>query len=184
MATGGEMSGTNEAARWTKYMWAGAAALLALPFIAMRFTTEVNWTASDFIIMGALLAAACGIVEVAARRGGNGAYKLGVISAVAGGFLIIWANLAVGHEHGPNHVLLYGALLVGVAGSAIARFAAKGMAVAMLATAAALVVALRIAMLDDADPEGSNLLVTFVSSGAIASPFLIAAWLFRRAARG
>lgn len=181
MATGGETSGMSRPARWTRYMWAGAAVLLGLPFVAMRFTAEVNWSASDFIIMGALLASACGIVEVAARRRRSGAYKLGVISAVAGGFLITWANLAVGHEHGPSHVLLYGALLVGLVGSAIARFAAKGMALGMLVTAAALVVALRLAMLNDADPEGTNLLVTVVASAAIASPFLVAAWLFRRA---
>jgi hypothetical protein len=164
-------------------MWAGAAVLLALPFIAMWFTAEVNWSASDFIIMGALLAGSCGTVEIAARRGRSAAYKLAVISAVVGGLLIIWANLAVGHEHGPHHLLLYAALLVGVVGSAIARFGAKGMTVAMLSTAAALVVALRLAMLNDADPEGSNLLVTSVASAAIASPFLMAAWLFRRAAR-
>ena len=164
-------------------MWAGAAVLLSIPFIAMRFTTEVNWSAFDFIIMGALLAAACGIVEVAARRGGTSAYKLAVIAAVAGGFLITWANLAVGHEHGPNHLLLYAALLVGIVGSVIARLAANGMALAMLATAGALVTALRLAMLNEADTEGSNLLVTLVASGAIASPFLVAAWLFRRAAR-
>ena len=183
MATDGEVSGPKRAGRWTRYMWAGAAALLALPFIAMRFTADVDWSASDFIIMGALLAAACGTVEIAARRGGSGAYKLAVISAVVGGFLIIWANLAVGHEHGPGHLLLYGALVVGVVGSILARFAAKGMMVAMLATAGALVVALRLAMLNEADAEGSNLLVTLVASGAIASPFLVAAWLFRRAAR-
>ena len=183
MATGGATSRANKAPGWTRYMWEGAAALLALPFIAMRFTAEVNWSAFDFIVMGALLAAACGTVEFAARRGGSAAYKLAVISAVAGGFLIIWVNLAVGHEHGPYHLLLYAALLVGIVGSAIARFGSKGMAVAMLATAAALVVALRLAMLNDADPEGSNLLVTSVASAAIASPFLMAAWLFRRAAR-
>ena len=76
MATDGEISGRNGRPRWTRYMWAGAAVLLSIPFIAMRFTTEVNWSAFDLMIMGALLAAACGIVEVAARRGGSSAYKL------------------------------------------------------------------------------------------------------------
>ena len=51
--------------------------------------------------MGTLLAVACGIIELTARRSGNVAYKLGVIVAVGGGFLIVWANLAVGHEHSP-----------------------------------------------------------------------------------
>ena len=169
--------------RWTLLVWGGAAIILSLPFIAMRFTSEVNWSVSDFVVMGTLLAVACGIIELTARRGGNVAYKLGVIVAVGGGFLIVWANLAVGHEHSPYDYPFYIALLVGLVGSAIARLRPKGMMAAMLATAAALIVALRLAMVHEADAEGGNLLVTAVASTAIASPFLIAAWLFRRAAR-
>ena len=169
--------------RWTLLLWGGAAALLSLPFIAMRFTSEVNWSASDFVVMGTLLAVACGIIELTARRSGNVAYKLGVIVAVGGGFLIVWANLAVGHEHSPYDYPFYLALLVGLVGSGIARLRPKGMMAAMLATAAALIVALRLAMVHEADAEGGNLLVTAVASATIASPFLIAAWLFRRAAR-
>jgi hypothetical protein len=169
--------------RWTLLVWGGAAIILSLPFIAMRFTSEVNWSVSDFVVMGTLLAVACGIIELTARRGGNVAYKLGVIVAVGGGFLIVWANLAVGHEHSPYDYPFYIALLVGLVGSAIARLRPKGMMAAMLATAAALIVALRLAMVHEADAEGGNLLVTAVASAAIASPFLIAAWLFRRAGR-
>ena len=164
-------------------IWGGAALLLSVPFFAMKFSSEVNWTASDFVVMGTLLAVACGLIEVAARRGIGTAYKLGVIAAVGGGFLIIWANLAVGHEHAPYDYPFYLALLMGVVGSAIARFRPKGMSVAMLMTAAALIVALRLFMVHLADAEGGNLLVTAVGSAAIASPFLMAAWLFRRAAR-
>jgi hypothetical protein len=164
-------------------IWGGAALLLATPFIAMQFTREVNWSASDFVAMGTLLAVVCGIIELAVRRGGGLTYKLGVMAAVGGGFLILWANLAVGHEHAPYDLPFYLALLVGLAGSAIARLRPKGMMAAMLATAAALVVALRLAMVHEADAEGGNLLVTAVGSLAIASPFLIAAWLFRKASR-
>ena len=141
--------------RWTMLIWGGAALLLSVPFFAMKFTSEVNWSASDFVVMGTLLAVACGIIELAARRGGRITHKLGVIAAVGGGFLIIWANLSVGHEHTPYDYPFY----------------------------LALVVALRVAMAHEADAEGGNLLVTAVSSAAIASPFLLSAWLFRRAAR-
>jgi hypothetical protein len=171
------------ASRWTLLIWGGAAVLLSVPFVAMRFTSEVNWSASDFAVMGTLLALACGIIELAARRGGNVAYKLGVTVAVGGGFLIVWANLAVGHEHSPYDYPFYLALLVGLVGSAVARLRPKGMMAAMLAAAAALIVALRLAMVHEADAEGGNLLVTAVASAAIASPFLIAAWLFRQASR-
>ena len=34
--------------------WGGAAVLLSLPLIARRFTGEVNWTGSDFLVMGAV----------------------------------------------------------------------------------------------------------------------------------
>ena len=183
MATDRQIRKAGGASRWTLLMWGGAALLLSVPFLAMRFTSEVNWSASDFVVMGTLLALACGIIELAARRGDNLAYKLGVIVAVGGGFLIVWANLAVGHEHTPYDYPFYVALLVGLVGSVIARLRPKGMMAAMLATAVALIVALRLAMVHEADAEGGNLLVTAVASAAIASPFLIAAWLFRRASR-
>jgi hypothetical protein len=183
MATDGQIMKAGAASRWTLLIWGGAALLLSVPFVAMRFTGEVNWSASDFAVMGTLLALACGIIELAARRGGNVAYKLGVTVAVGGGFLIVWANLAVGHEHSPYDYPFYLALLVGLVGSAVARLRSKGMMAAMLAAAAALIVALRLAMVHEADAEGGNLLVTAVASAAIASPFLIAAWLFRQASR-
>ena len=183
MATDGHLIKATGGNRWTMFIWGGATLLLSLPFFAMRFTSEVNWTASDFVVMGTLLAVACGIIELAARRGGKISYKLGVIAAVGGGFLIIWANLAVGHEHTPYDYPFYLALLVGLVGAAIVRLRPKGMMVAMLATAVALVIALRLAMAHEADAEGGNLLVTTVASAMIASPFLLSAWLFRRAAR-
>jgi len=183
MATDRQIMKAGGGSRWTLLIWAGAAVLLSVPFVAMRFTSEVNWSSSDFVVMGTLLALACGTIELAARRGGNVAYKLGVTVAVGGSFLIVWINLAVGHEHTPYDYPLYLALLVGLVASAIARLRPKGMMAAMLATAAALIVALRLAMVHEADAEGGNLLVTAVASAAIASPFLIAAWLFRNAAR-
>ena len=183
MATDGQMAKRAVGSRWTWFLWGGAALLLSVPFIAMRFTSEVNWTASDFVVMGALLTVACGIVELAARGGGTIAYKLGVVAAVGGGFVIVWANLAVGHEHSPYDLYFYGAVAAGVLIAAITRFRPAGMMTAMLVTAAALVVALRLLMVHEADAEGGNLLVTAVASAMVAAPFLLAAWLFRKAAR-
>ena len=182
MATDGQMT-KRSGSRWTWFLWGGAALLLSVPFIAMRFTSEVNWTASDFVVMGVLLSVACGIVELAARRGSGVAYKLGVIAAVGGGFLIVWANLAVGHEHSPYDLYFYGAVATGAAIAGITRFRPAGMMVAMLATAGGLVIALRLLMVHEADAEGGNLLVTTVASAMIASPFLLAACLFRKASR-
>ena len=71
MATDGQMTRHRGGSRWTLLLWGGCALLLLVPFAAMRFTSEVNWTASDFVVMGTLLAVVCGIVELAVRRGGS-----------------------------------------------------------------------------------------------------------------
>jgi hypothetical protein len=52
MATGGQIIQTGRGSRWTLLLWAGAVLLLLLPFVAMRFTSEVKWTGSDFVLMG------------------------------------------------------------------------------------------------------------------------------------
>jgi hypothetical protein len=183
MAIGHSESSDRRNGWWTKYLWSAAAVVLLIPFAAMRFTSEVHWSASDFLVMGVLLAVTCGIIELAARRCSGTAYKLGAIAAIGGGFLIVWANLAVGHEHRPYDLYFYGALAMGVAIAAIARFKPAGMMGATLVTAGALVIALRLLMVHEADADGGNLLVTTVASAMIASPFLLAAWLFRRAAQ-
>ena len=36
-------------------IWGGAACLLALPWVAMQFTSEVNWDATDFLVIGVML---------------------------------------------------------------------------------------------------------------------------------
>ena len=82
MAQGIGDNGAARGNRWSLAIWGGAALLLALPAVAMRFTTEVDWGPEDFITMGILLAAACGGYEVATRISGNTAYRAAV--AVAG----------------------------------------------------------------------------------------------------
>ena len=44
--------------------WLGVAAILVAPAIAMRFTTEVNWTQSDFVYAGILLIGGGAVIEL------------------------------------------------------------------------------------------------------------------------
>ena len=80
---------------WRIAGWGAAAALLALPGIAMLFTGEVNWGPGDFVVMGAmLLTLGLGIeLTIACAR------TLGMRLAIAGVlvlcFLTVWAELAV-----------------------------------------------------------------------------------------
>ncbi len=108
-------------------VWGGAAGLL-LPAVAMYLGAPgVHWTGSDFAVMGLMLAAACGLYELATRRSANTAYRAGFALAVATAFMTVWANLAVGmfgREGDPLNLVFGAVLLVAVvallwAGSAL-----------------------------------------------------------------
>ncbi len=186
MATDGHMMKSGGGSRWTLIIWGGAACLLLLPFIAMRFTSEVNWSAADFLVMGVMLAVVCGVVELVVRLSGSWAYRLGVFAAIGSAFLITWANLAVGivgSEDNPANQLFFGALLVGIVGALIARFRARGMAVAMTAAAVAVGLAFVMAVSGSTDEPNVSHWLELVATAIITSPLLVSAWLFRKAAQ-
>ena len=171
---------------WRTIGWGGAAALLALPFAAMQVTREVVWTASDFMVFGAMLLMVGIPLELTARMSKDWSYRGGALLALLGMFLTIWANLAVGivgSEDNPANLLFFGALLVGIAGAIVVRFRAGGMALAMIATAAALGLAFVVAVSGPTDepfvPHSRELLGTSV----FAALFLGSAALFRKASR-
>lgn len=157
--------------------WTFVALLLLLPAVAMRFTNEVVWSTSDFVVMGALLGTIGLTTEYLVRRAGSTAYRIGAIVAMATAFLTIWVNLAVGMigDDNPYNLLFGGVLLLAMTGALIARLKAAGMAATMVATAAAqgLVAAGGIST----DLRGALLSMAFVL------PWLLSAALFHRAAR-
>jgi Kef-type K+ transport system membrane component KefB len=71
-------------------------ALLLLPFVAMQFTNEVNWSVADFIIMGFLLTAAALLLRLAKSMGLSKKTKTSLILGVLLLFLLVWGELAVG----------------------------------------------------------------------------------------
>lgn len=70
--------------------------LLMVPLIAMLFTKEVNWTVSDFIVMGMLLLGAGLGCELILRKVKKTSYRIAICAAVLFVFLLVWAELAVG----------------------------------------------------------------------------------------
>jgi hypothetical protein len=70
--------------------------ILLIPFIAMQFTSEVNWTLFDFIIAGALLLSTGIICDNAIRKIKNIKYRIAVCVVILIVFLLIWAEFAVG----------------------------------------------------------------------------------------
>ncbi len=74
----------------------GAAMLLLIPLIAMRFTDEVDWDLFDFIVMGVLLSGTGLLLELVLRMVKQTRYRLALCATVLFGFLVVWAELAVG----------------------------------------------------------------------------------------
>lgn len=70
--------------------------LLLIPFFGTLFTDEVDWSPSDFIIMGTLLLGTGLLVELVLRKVHKMDYRVAFILAILVIFLIIWAELAVG----------------------------------------------------------------------------------------
>lgn len=73
-----------------------ATLLLLIPFIAMQFTDEVNWTLSDFIVMGVLLVGTGLMCELVLRNVKKTTHRITVIAVILAALFLIWAELAVG----------------------------------------------------------------------------------------
>lgn len=72
------------------------AILLLIPYLAMKFTGEVNWTAIDFIAAGVLLLGTGLACELVMRKVKKLEYRIAVCAAVLLALFIVWAELAVG----------------------------------------------------------------------------------------
>ena len=168
-------------------VWAVVVALILLiPLVAMQFTSEVNWTLSDFVFAGVLLFGTGLTYELVARKAGGTAYRAAVGVALGAAFLLVWINAAVGiigNEDNPTNLMYFGVLAVGIIGAMIARFQPKGMALALFATAFAQMLVPLIALiawrpsLDDAP----GILGVFMLNAFFVMLFVVSAFLFRRA---
>lgn len=174
-------AGNLGARRWTGWRiigWTIPALLLLLPLVAMEFTDEVNWTASDFIFAAVLFGSFGLAFEFIVRQSEKLAYRFGAGFAVMAAFLTVWVNAAVGMigaEGNAFNLVFGGVLLVALIGSILARCKARGMASAMVLAAIAQGAAAAAGL--SFDVRGA------IFSMAFAVPWLIAAILFHKAAR-
>lgn len=159
-----------EAPHWRglrKLPWILATILLLLPAVAMQFNVDgVEWTTRDFLTMGAILLVACGSFEIAARQAPNFTYLLAAALGIGTGFLLVWADLAVGiigDGIGKANLMFFGVVLVAIIGTVVARCRAALMARAMVVTAAALVLAILVGLtVFGATPFEAGLTMVFV----------------------
>tara|TARA_B110000008_G_scaffold160922_1_gene161602 strand:+ start:911 stop:1189 length:279 start_codon:yes stop_codon:yes gene_type:complete len=74
--------------------------LLFIPFVAMQFTDNVQWTYGDFIIMGCMLTVYMLTINFAPNSL-NGVKKSLLMLVLGLLFLLLWAELAVGIFNSP-----------------------------------------------------------------------------------
>lgn len=70
--------------------------LLLIPFTAMQFSDEVNWSAFDFVVAGGLLFGLSLLIEFVLRKVKTTQSRALVLAAVLVSFLLLWTELAVG----------------------------------------------------------------------------------------
>ncbi|AZI20989.1 hypothetical protein [Chryseobacterium taklimakanense] len=73
-----------------------AALILAIPLVATQFTTEVNWTATDFFVAGLLLLATATAIDFILKKIKTDNMRFTYIAAVLVILFLVWAELAVG----------------------------------------------------------------------------------------
>ena len=73
-----------------------ASMVLLLPLVAMQFTSEVQWSASDFLVAGILLFGTGLLIEMVLRKTKKGVLRILAVLGVLLLFLLTWLELAVG----------------------------------------------------------------------------------------
>jgi hypothetical protein len=169
---------------WRLAGWGLAASLLILPAVAMNFTPEVKWTVSDFMVMGMMIGCIGLGLELAVRATSDSRYRGGAAFALLTGFLVTWANGAVGiigNEANPANLMFFGVIAIAIAGSFLSRFKAPGMARTMSVAALGQFGVPLIAMAIWSPPIDMGLAMTLLFNSIFAGMWLLAAWLFHRA---
>lgn len=161
-------------------------AILTIPLIGNLVSPEWNWSGFDFVVMWVLLAGTTFVWRLlVTRASATLSYRLGAGLAVATGFLLVWASLAVAviGDDNPANVLYLGTILTGLIGTGVARFQPKGMARAAFAAAAVTFIVPIIAWFWDASDFSPGVAQVFLLNSVFVLLFATAGLLFNHAAK-
>jgi hypothetical protein len=108
--------------------------LLLIPFIAMQFSDEVNWSLFDFIFAGAIIFGFGTTYKLITRKIESNIYKIATGLFLIAIVLLVWVNGAVGilgTENNPENMLYGGVVIIGILGSLSTQLKSKGMTVTL-----------------------------------------------------
>ncbi len=159
---------------------------LLVPLIGMRFSSEVNWTLSDFLLAYVLFTGAGLAYRFATNRAGSVTYRIAAGLAVFGCLSLIWVNLAVGFigdEDNPANLLYGGVIVTAALGAVLANFRADGMARAMFGACAVQFCVPIVAWFVWRPNFDADVAKIFFLNACWAFLFLLSGLLFRNSAR-
>lgn len=188
MVANGQINRKRRISPWRIFGWGSAIGLVLLPLLAMQFTSEVNWTFSDFVAAGLMIGLTGGALELAVRSSPSpwGRAAAGVMILTC--FLLVWVNLAVGFlgsEANPANILFLLVLGIAICGSIATRLRAGPMVRTMLAAAIVQILVATTALAAGwASPGWDGVYEVVVGSTLFGGLWLISAALFRNAAKG
>ena len=167
-----------------------AALILLIPFVLTLVGDGVeghgwHWTPGDFLCAFVLLFGTGLAYELLARTSDHAAYRWAVGITVVAALLLVWVNAAVGMigDSNPANVLYGGVIAVGIMGALIARRHLPGMARTLCVMAVAQMVIPVMALILWPTDFAPGVVGVFALNGVFAALWLLAAWLFRQAAR-
>lgn len=156
-------------------------AVLAIPLVAMQYTTEVQWDPPDFVIMGTLLFATGLGLEWAIRHRSSLALRTAWAMALLSTFLMTWVNMAVGllgGESNPVNMLLLTVPVLGIVGAGLARLRPRGMVLVMVAMAVLHLALTTVAFVQGWRPLRQGPIDIWAPNGFFILLHLVAALLF------
>ncbi|MBG9378207.1 hypothetical protein I5907_18355 [Panacibacter sp. DH6] len=157
--------------------------LLAIPLIAMQFSTTVNWSLADFIIAAVLIFTTIFTWVFVAGRFTGIAYKLAVAAVIGATFLLVWVNIAVGLiGAGPSAANLMYIAVAGIVtgGAIVTRFTARGMERVMFAACCTIVLIALLQLTGKMyEASGGSAKEVIAVNAFFAALFAAAALLFR-----
>jgi hypothetical protein len=157
----------------------GALAVWMIPAVAAQFVADWHWGVGGFAMAYLVFFTAGMVFAVIARRMGAWTYKAGVGLAVFAGLGLAWSNMVhVAGTENPANLWYYSVLVVGMAGAALARLRAWGLAWTLFAMAAVLAV-ISVLLPSGAPPEMARRMA--IGHGVFVVLFAVSGLLFRRA---
>ncbi len=96
MIAGGDGNTRQTLAKSLSLVLLATALILAVPMVAMQFTTEFNWTLFDFVAMGVLMFGTGLAFVIAMRTLSTTRSRIAAGIALALALILVWMELAVG----------------------------------------------------------------------------------------